>query len=377
MKIFSFMAAMENGIYKGDDLYKSGTINVDDAVIKDFNGVGWGEITYDSGFAYSSNVAATNLALALGRDKLYDFYQSLGFGQKTGITLPGEVKGSANFIYRTELATASFGQGITTTPIQNLQALTILTNGGVELQPYIVEKIVDSQTNKVTYQHERTELGQKASKETTQKLLDLMYDVVYSGKTDAKFYKTDSVKLIGKTGTAQITGSNGQYLTGKNDYVRSFAGIFPYEDPQYIIYISVKQFDGVYKEFAQTVSKVVIDTSKIITLENYINTDVVTTEEKLKNQRLNVIKIGNGNVIINQYPLKNRQVLAGNKVFLLTNGSEVTMPDITGWSSSEVTTFTKLLNLNVKSNGSGHVTAFNIPVGTALNSESNLEVTYS
>ena len=323
---------------------------------------------------------------------MYDFYQSLGFGQKTGITLPGEVKGSANFIYRTELATASFGQGITTTPIQNLQALTVLTNGGVELQPYIVEKIVDSQTNKVTYQHERTELGQKASKETTQKLLDLMYDVVYSGKTDAKFYKTDSVKLIGKTGTAQITGSNGQYLTGKNDYVRSFAGIFPYEDPQYIIYISVKQFDGVYKEFAQTVSKVVeeiakyknitestevIDTSKIITLENYINTDVVTTEEKLKNQRLNVIKIGNGNVIINQYPLKNRQVLAGNKVFLLTNGSEVTMPDITGWSSSEVTTFTKLLNLNVKSNGSGHVTAFNIPVGTALNSESNLEVTYS
>ena len=165
MKIFSFLAAMENGKYDGDATYKSGTIQVDDATIKDFNTKGWGTITFDSGFAYSSNVAATMLALDIGKDKLYDFYSDLGFGKKTGITLPGEVKGDINFTYKSELATASFGQGITTTPIQNLQALTILTNDGVEIQPYIIEKIVNSDTGKVSYQHERTELGQKISKE--------------------------------------------------------------------------------------------------------------------------------------------------------------------------------------------------------------------
>lgn len=389
MKIFSFMAAMENGIYDGNKIYKSGTIKVDDATIKDFNTVGWGNITYDSGFAYSSNVAATNLALELGRDKLYEFYSNLGFGKKTGITLPGEVTGKANFIYKTEVATASFGQGITTTPIQNLQALTTLTNEGVMLQPYIVEKIVDSETGEVTYQHERTELGQKASKETVTKLLSLMYDVVYSGKTDAKYYKTDSVKLVGKTGTAQITGNNGQYLSGKNDYVRSFAGIFPYDNPQYIIYISVKQFDGQYKDFANMVSKVVeeiakyknitettdkIDTTKIITLDNYISTDIVSTEEKLKKLNLNVVKLGTGKYVINQYPLNGKKVLIGNKVFLVSNSSEYLMPDITGWSSSEAITLCKLLNLDYTTTGYGTVKSYNIPADTILTSEHKLEM---
>ena len=175
MKIFSFLAAMEDGIYNGSELYQSGTIQVNDATIKDFNGRGWGQISYDTGFAYSSNTAATNLALRLGREKVYNFYDSLGFGKKTGITLPSEYSGDIDFTYKTELATASFGQGITTTPIQNLQALTILTNDGVMLQPYIVEKIVNEDTGEVEYQHERTELGQKIKAENADKMLSLMF----------------------------------------------------------------------------------------------------------------------------------------------------------------------------------------------------------
>src|SRR5574344_2633054 len=69
MKMYSFMAAMESGVYDGSETYQSGTVTVDDATIKDFNGVGWGTITYDEGFAYSSNVAATKLGLSLGRDR--------------------------------------------------------------------------------------------------------------------------------------------------------------------------------------------------------------------------------------------------------------------------------------------------------------------
>lgn len=390
MKIFSFLAAMENNKYDGDAIYKSGTIKVDDAIIKDFNGKGWGPITYDSGFAYSSNVAATNLALNIGRENLYNYYASLGFGKKTGITLPNEGKGDIDFTYRSEIATASFGQGITTTPIQNLQALTVLTNDGIEIQPYIVEKIVNSETGEVTYQHERTELGQKAKKENVDKMLSLMYDVVYSGKTDAKFYKAENITIVGKTGTAQIPGPNGGYLRGKNDYVRSFAGIFPYENPQYIIYVSVKKYDGNYKKFATMVTKVVeeiakyknitelvekVDNSKIITLNNYINADTIITEERLKKLNLSVVKLGNGKYIINQYPKKGSVVLSGTKLFLLTNDSEYYLPDITGWSSNEITTLCNLVDLNCNITGHGIVTKYSLPANTKLNKSMNLDIT--
>ena len=174
----------------------------------------------------------------LSADQLKAYYNKLGFGSKTGIELPNESSGKIAFKYQTEILNAGFGQGITTTPIQNIQALTILTNDGMEVQPYIVEKIVNPSTGEVTYQHERTELGIKAKKENVDKMKQLMYEVVYSGRTDAMFYKTENVTLIGKTGTAEMVGANG-YMKGKYDFIRSFAGIFPYEDPQYIIYISV------------------------------------------------------------------------------------------------------------------------------------------
>ena len=390
MKIFSFLAAMENGKYNGKATYQSGTIQVDDATIKDFNTKGWGVITYDEGFAYSSNTAATNLALGIGRENLYDFYSDLGFGKKTGITLPGELKGDIDFTYRTEVATASFGQGITTTPIQNLQALTVLTNDGVELQPYIIEKIVNSETGVVSYQHERTELGQKASKENTDKMLDLMYDVVYSGKTDAKFFKTDNVTLIGKTGTAQITGPNGTYLTGANDYIRSFAGIFPYEDPKYIIYVSVKQYDGNFKNVASMVSKVVeeiakyknlttkveeINYSKILTMDNFLSANVTTLQDNTKLLSLSPIILGDGKYIKKQYPPKNTTIVAGSKVFFITNGNNYLLPDLIGWKSGEVATLCKLLNIEYKIDGNGSVTSYNYPAGTNITEITKLEIT--
>lgn len=391
MKIFSFMSAMENGKYDGSKTYQSGSIQVDNATIRDFNNVGWGTITFDEGFAYSSNTAATNLALGLGKDKLRKTYENLGFGSLTGIELPGEGTGKIAFNYRTELATASFGQGITTTPIQNLQALTSLTNDGTILKPYIVDRIVDSKGN-IVYQGGRTEGNKVASKETTDKLKSLMYDVVYSGKTDAKFFKADNITIIGKTGTAQIPSPNGGYLHGKYDYIRSFAGIFPYENPQYILYISVKQFVGPWKDVANMVKEVVeevakyknitdkieeMDETKIINLDNYISSDVYETEEKLKKIGLQPIIIGDGKYIINQYPLKNTNIQYGNKVFLLTNSTNYIMPDVKGWSSSDIITFCNIIKLKYKINSYGHVLSTNINPGEIINKDIELEINLS
>jgi len=389
MKIYSWLASMENGQYKGDATYRSGTIKVDDAIIKDFNGRGWGTITFDYGFTMSSNVGATNLGLKLGRDKLYNFYKDLGFGKKTGLSLPNELSGDIGFVYRTELATASFGQGITTTPAQNIQGLTVVANNGIQLQPYIVEKTVDSATGEVTYQHEVKELGRKIKPENAAKMRKMMYDVVYSGKTDAMFYKTQNVSLIGKTGTAQIAGPNGQYLTGSTDYVRSFAGMFPYENPQYVIYVSVKKYSGSYRDFARMVKKVVeevakykniteltekIDSNKIIKVENYISTNTEYTEDKLKKQKVTVIKIGAGKYIINQYPEKGSTILVGSKVFLLTNDTKYKMPDMKGWSSSEATTLCRLLGIEYKVNGYGYVTEQSIAAGNDINQNTKITI---
>jgi len=389
MKIYSWLASMENNQYNGNATYKSGTIKVDDATIKDFNGHGWGTINYDFGFVMSSNVGATNLGLKLGREKLHDYYASLGFGKKTGLSLPNELAGDIGFVYRTELATASFGQGITTTPAQNIQALTLIANDGIELQPYIVEKIVDSNSGEVTYKHERTELGRKASAENAAYMRKLMYDVVYSGKTDAMFYKTENVSLIGKTGTAQLVGSNG-YATGTYDYIRSFAGMFPYEDPQYIIYVSVKKYTGSYRDFARMVKKVVeeiakykniteliekVDENKIITMNNYISTDATVTEEKLKALNLTIIKLGNGKYIINQYPEKGSTLIVGSKVFLFTNDEKYTIPNMIGWSSSEATTLCRLLGIKYKINGYGYVKEQSLEEGTEINEDTEISLT--
>lgn len=387
MKIFSWLAAMENGVYDGEDTFMSGSIEVAGATIYDFNNAGWGEINYDTGFAYSSNVGATNLALKLGNVKLREFYESLGFGAKTGIELPGEASGILRMTYESELASASFGQGITTTPIQTLQALSILTNDGVMLKPYIVDKIVDENGN-VTYEGGRTELGKKVSSESINKVYELMYDVVYNGLSTV--WQPNNVTLAGKTGTAQIASPTGGYLTGSTNYIRSFAGIFPYEDPEYIIYASVKQINGGSSAVASAVTSAVesianyanitntesdLDLSKIISLSNYISSNIETTTEELEKLNLKVIKIGNGNTIINQYPLKNTKVLVGSKIFLLTEGAEYTMPDITGWSSSEVMNFCNLIGLNYTFSGYGVVKEFNLPAGEIIDLTKTLEIT--
>ena len=389
MKIFSFLAAMDNNMYDGNDTYKSGTIQVDNALIQDFNGVGWGTITYNTGFSYSSNVAATKLGLKLGNERLRNFYKKAGFGVKTGIELPNESAGKIAFKYRSELANASFGQGVMVTPIQLLQGLTIMANDGDMIKPYIVDKIVDEK-GKVTYEGKRTVVRNVVSKANALYMRDMMRDVVYSNLTDARYYKANNITVIGKTGTAQIA-SNGGYLTGKYNFIRSFAGLFPYEDPEYAIYIATKQFVGpisvVAKNTATAIEEIAkykdivevessVDKTKVIKLDNYINTDVQKTVENLNNLGLKPIVIGDGNNVINQSPLKETKVLKGNKVFILTDYKGLKMPNMRGWTSSDVIGYCGLLGIRYNLNGYGKVIATSIEANTDIdiNAELNVEL---
>lgn len=389
MKIYSFMAAIEEGLYKGDELYQSGSIQVSDYNISDWNKEGWGKITYDKGFTYSSNVAAVLLSQKLGKEKLLDYYKKFGFGKKTGIELSNEYDGKIKFNYESELASASYGQGITTTPIQNIQALTSLSNGGTILKPYIISKIVDNEGN-VVYEGKRTELTKVVSSNTVKKMMDLMDETVNSKDTAVTGYRyhTDKLTLIGKTGTANYT-QNGKYVSGQFSTIRSFAGLFPKDDPKYIIYVSVKKFQGASSSLGNIIKKMVesvvtyknlsdkdsnVDESKVINIASYINQDKNETVKLLEKYGLCPIVIGDGEYIINQYPSTNSSVLYGSKVFLVTNGNNITMPNVIGWTHNEINTFAKLIKINYNIDGYGKVINTNIPEGSIIDLNNDLLV---
>ena len=394
MKIFSWASAMETDLfeYDGTEVFNSGQVKLKDGtIIKDSNKDGWGPINFDTGFAYSSNVGATKLAQKLGVKELTKYYKSLGFGKKTGIELSNEGKGKINFQYESELATAAFGQGITVTPIQMLQALTSITNDGVVLKPYIVDKIVNN-VGEIIYDGKRTEVEKVYSKETTDYMQKLMYNVVYKGLEYNEVWQPEKTTMIGKTGTAQIADPNGGgYLKGKNDYVRSFAGIFPADEPRYIVYIAAQQINTTATNMAKELTKAVDNIvsyiglvesdeetlEKIIKLDNYISADVTTTVDNLKNKKLNVIVIGKGKYVINQYPLKNTNVLEGSKVFILSNSTEYLMEDLTGWSLNEVMTYANLIGIDLEVNGYGKVINQSIVKDTKITKDTYLVVTLS
>lgn len=379
MKTFSFAAAIEEGIYDGDSLYTSGSIEIVDYTISDFNDVGWGEISYDTGYAYSSNVAASLLGLELGVGTLLEYYTNLGFGSLTGIELSNEYSGSVNFLYNVELANASFGQGISVTPIQMLQAYTVISNDGVMLQPYIVDKIVD-ENGEIYYQSEVTEVMQVYSSDTIDKMKELMYDAVYNSTSSN--YIPDNVTIIGKSGTAQIAGNSG-YLTGSTDYVRSFVSIFPVDEPEYIFYIATSKYQESVSSYADIITTAIDEiasyanvtdneqediVNQSITLDNYISKNVEDVVETLESSNLEVVLIGDGNYVIDQYPYKNATLFEDDKVFIITNSNNYSIIDLTGYSSSDLERYCTYTGISCETSGYGYVVSQN------MNEEDVLEI---
>lgn len=392
MKTYTYMAAIENGVYDGSETYLSGTYTTSDGtVIGDWNRSGWGTITFDRGYAMSSNVAIINIIdRHMNSLMLRQFYKKLGFGKQTGISLPNESSGVLNFKYETEIFNAGFGQGITTTPIQNIQAMTTLTNDGMLLKPYIVEKIVDPETKEVILENERTEKDRVASSETIQKMLQLMNDAVNGQGVAAAQFAIPSGELIGKTGTAQIANENGSgYLTGSSDVITSFSGIYPKSNPQIIIYASVKRpTNGTQRPLSNAVKEVVENVSKY-----YGNDDSVTSSIEIKNYELpNFVNkkvesvkttlaangmtyqiIGSGDKVIKQTPSKNTTITNKDTIYLITNDENLAIPNVTGLSSKVAKDLLEKLGVKVKLEGVGYVTSQSIPADTKITE--GLEIT--
>ena len=394
MKTFTYMAAMENGVYNGGETYRSGVYRTTDGTeIGDWNRNGWGTISFDTGYALSSNVGVINLINRhMNSTMLRTYFRRLGFGKKTGVALPDEARGSLGFRYETEIYNAGFGQGITTTPMQNVQAMTPITNDGMLLKPYIVSKIIDPETGEIVVENKRNEVERVASTATVQKMIQLMDDCVNVPGMTGSGFRIDGGELIGKTGTAQIAGANGRgYLQGQSDIISSFSGIYPKSDPQIIIYASVQRpSGGSQKPLSNAIKEIVLNVSKYkgnndtviqsipvveYKLDNLVNK---TTEQATTNLSSKGIKfqiLGNGNKIIKQFPASKSKVTNTDTVYLITNDKNITIPDLTGLSSKVAKGLLNELNVKVVFDGVGYVTAQSAPPGTAITE--GMEITIS
>ena len=385
MKTFTYMAAMENGVYNGSETYKSGVYTTTDGTeIGDWDRNGWGTITFDKGYAMSSNVGVINLINRhLNSSMLREYYKKLGFGRKTGITLPNEEAGKLDFKYETEIYNAGFGQGITTTPIQNVKAMTALTNDGILLEPYVVKKIVDPDTKEVILKNKRAEIERVASTETVQKMIQLMDDCVNGYGNTGSGFRIPSGELIGKTGTAQIAAENGGgYLTGKEDIISSFAGIYPKSDPKLIIYASVKRpSGGSQKPLSNAIKEIVNNASKYYgnddtktpeieiseyKVPSFLNKNIESVKTSLKASGINYKIIGSGTKVIKQYPEKNDKITNKDTVYLITNDSKLKIPNVVGLSSKVANNLLKQLGVKVKLEGVGYVTSQSISENTEI-----------
>lgn len=377
MKIFSYMCAVDSGKYDGNTTYTSGSktykseVDGKETTISDWKKEGWGNITYDQGFALSSNIAVANIVESvITKEELKSCYAKYGFGVKTGFTMNREEAGSIDYKYQIEAATAGYGQGITTTPLQHLQALTIISNNGTMLKPYIIDKIVDTDTGKTLYTGKTRMTTNVVSSDTTIKMKELMSSVINGDNTNSTGYSyyMDGYSLIGKTGTAQIYDyKNGRYMTGSNENIYSFSGMFPEDNPEIILYAAVKipkdtnnYVAPMIKEVEKNITKYLNiektnDDKSSYTLESFYNKDVNYVKSYLESKNIKVLVLGEGNKVSYVYPNTNSVIYEDDLVILKTNKMNNIMIDLTGYSYKEVNAILKLFGINYVLEGTGYV----------------------
>ena len=397
MKTFTYMCAMEKGTYKGDDTYLSGNFKIGDDTIYDWNRTGWGTITYDKGYEYSSNVGIANLLdKYISKKDLRECLKKYGFGELTGIELSREQEGDTHFNYDIEVATAGFGQGITTTAIQQMQALTMIANNGRMLKPHIIDKIVNPNTNEVTYKSKTEKSEQIVSTTTINKMKELMYNVIHGtdpGST-GYLYKIDGFDIIGKTGTAQIYDTEtGAWLSGKNDYIFSFTGLYPKDDPEIIIYAAMRRpthgtsvgLADASKNVMQSIAKYrnmfssVTSPTKVneYTMGNYTNKVLNDVKVELNSFGVKQVIIGNGDKVIKQYPESGTKILSSDTVYIVTNDANPSLPDMVGWSRSDAERILNYMGIKFEIEGYGYVTSQSISAGTNNLKDQTIKLTLS
>ncbi len=232
-KIITAAAALEEGILGPEDsiFAEEGEFKIGRRTIHDVKSYKW--LSFKEGIVHSSNIVLAKIAAMLGKDRLYRYARNFGLGEKTGIDMPGEARGFIPSPRRWPdlvLACIGFGQGISLTALQLVCAYSAIANDGILMKPFVVKAILD-QKGKILQSTPATPVRRVVSEQTAHLLVDFMKGVVSSGS--GQMAKMEGLTVGGKTGTAQKANPNGKgYLKG--NYIASFIGFFPAEDPRMV-----------------------------------------------------------------------------------------------------------------------------------------------
>lgn len=245
MKITTLSAAINEGVVNlfTDTFFDSGSINVDGATIHCWKAGGHGAQTFLNVVENSCNPGFVNLGFRLGKEKLFKYIKDFGFGEKTGIDLTGEAKGilfDLDRVGNVELATTAFGQGISVTPIQQVRSVSAAVNGGTLYQPYIVKRVENATTKETISEVNPTVIRQVITEESSKLVRFALENVVAHGSGRNAYI--ENYRIGGKTGTAQKV-NNGRYMVG--NYILSFIGFLPADDPEIVLYVAVDNPKGV------------------------------------------------------------------------------------------------------------------------------------
>lgn len=399
-KMVTGSAGLEEGIVTPDTTYTcTGAVQVEDTWINCWSTSGHGTQTFAEGLCNSCNPFFIEVGSKLGADTFFEYFKSFGFTEHTGIDLPGE----ANNIYYTaeqlnpvELATESFGQNFSITPLQMVTAASTIANGGNLVQPHVVEKIVDSDGNIVSTT-DTSYKRQVISEETARTMTELLQQNATTGT--AKNGYVAGYRVCGKTGTSEKVDKWLQDKTQPMTYIASYCGFAPADDPQYALIVIFDEPTGASyyggavagPVFQSTMSEILpyLGVTAEYTEEEAakLNTtapsvEALTVEEAKKaieSAGLTCKVIGGeeeGTTVIRQIPAAGAEVPQDGMVVLYTSTESleetVEVPDFSNYSLQDVLAIASARDLQVSIEGAGlqssNVTAYSqdITAGTKV-----------
>ncbi len=402
-KMTTLAASIEEGLYNENEyFFCTGYASVAGHNIGCWTaGRGHGSISYLLAVESSCNPAFINLGQRLGKEKLFQYINAFGYGQKTGLDYPGESAGlvfNLSQVGPLELATSSFGQGVSVTPLQQVMAVSAMANGGYLMKPYLVREIRDSDGS-VVYERKPEVVRQVISRETSQKITWIMENVVLKGSgINAGI---EGYRIAGKTGTAQKVGPGGTYIGG--EYIVSFIGFVPIGDPQVIIYVAV---DGATRgaqwgsQIAAPISRrIMVDVlnylqiapserpplpeARLVEVPELFELTVNEAAALLDTQGLLLRLVGEGQYIVNQTPKAGAKVPQQTQIVVYLGdskalpGGAIGLPDLRGFTAREVGDVLNWLGLHLAAEGSGVAVGQEPAAGTPVQRGDLIKVYFS
>nr|WP_207729618.1 stage V sporulation protein D [Clostridium cibarium] len=400
-KVITAATAMEENLVSDSDTFTcNGSLQFGKRTIKCWKPEGHGTQHFGDIIQNSCNVGFMQLGEKIGKEKLCEYIGKFGFGQKSGVDLPGEASGivkAVENISQTDLATISFGQTNTVNSVQYMTAFNAIANGGKLIQPHVMKEVTHEDDNGTvvvdnTFDPTKTEV---VSSDNAAQLRQYLERVVTNGSGNGAFI--EGYHIGGKTGTAQkVNRETGNY----EKYISSFVGMAPVSDPKVTIMITVDE-PGAGAYYA---SQVAVPYAKILFTDifNYMESkfsaendnalvkDVVIPEVRgmkvdeakkvLSNLKLNGELVGEGGVVKTIKPYPGYTVKEGSKISLYVNedgGStnSIVMPELRGYSSEKATGLLKSLGLTKYTiSGSGMVYTQNVPAGEVITKETAIKL---